>query len=30
MARAAHPKDDGAFCHYITTKRGPRIYAHCA
>jgi hypothetical protein len=28
MARAAHPEDDGAFCHYITTKRGPRIYAH--
>jgi hypothetical protein len=27
-ARAAHPEDDGAFCHYITTKQGPRIYAH--
>jgi len=27
-ARAAHPEDDGAFCHYITTKQGPRIYAN--
>jgi hypothetical protein len=27
-ARAAHPEDDGAFCQYVSTKRGPRIYAH--
>src|SRR5947207_15059563 len=27
MAEAAHREDNGAFCHYITTKRGPRIYS---
>jgi hypothetical protein len=27
-AEASHPEDDGAFCHYVTTHRGPRIYAH--
>jgi hypothetical protein len=28
LARAAHPEDDGAFCQYVTTRLGPRIYAH--
>jgi hypothetical protein len=27
-AKAAHPEDDGAFGQYVTTDRGPRIYAH--
>ena len=27
-ARAAHPEDDGALSQYVTTKLGPRIYAH--
>jgi hypothetical protein len=28
MAEAAHLEDNGTFCHYVTTKRGPRIYAY--
>jgi hypothetical protein len=28
QARAAHPEDDGAFCQYVSPKRGPRVYAH--
>jgi hypothetical protein len=27
-ATAAHPDDDGALGKYVTSKRGPRIYAH--
>jgi hypothetical protein len=28
MAKSAHPDDDGAFCQYVPSHRGPRIYAH--
>jgi uncharacterized protein YbdZ (MbtH family) len=27
MARAAHPEDDGAFCKYVSPRKGPRIYS---
>jgi hypothetical protein len=28
LAEAAHPEDDGVFCHYVRPERGPRIYAN--